>query len=103
MEQQYKNITKEEIAKLKEENGGKVKEVEVDGNLFLFKQPSRATVKAANKTLVQTKSPDDYANIIIANCLLNSKDIVDNDDETYFTLQSKVDWIVTSKVAEVKN
>ncbi|WP_400192816.1 hypothetical protein [Hymenobacter sp. B81] len=82
---------------------GKVKQFEVDGKVVCFSQPDRKTVGAANQVLVRTKDVTKYADTILANCQLNFKAETAADDELYFALQSKVDEIVTSKVATLKN
>lgn len=95
------NPTAEQVAAWKEEHG-KIKVVSVDGKDIYFKQPNRALVAAANQLLVR-KGVSAYADSILKNCQLNFIQETKEDDEIYFALTQKVDELITSKTAALKN
>jgi hypothetical protein len=97
-----KNPSAMQVAQWKTQHG-KLKLVQVDDMDIYFKQPTRAQVAAANQTLVKTRDASKYADIILKNCQLNFIEETAADDEIYFALSAKVDEIITSKVANLKN
>ena len=96
------NPSAEQVAAWKEEFG-KLKVVEVDGLEIYFKQPTRQQVAAANQILVKTRDASKYADIILKACQLNFIKETADDVEIYFALSAKVDELITSKVANLKN
>ncbi|GGG33395.1 hypothetical protein [Hymenobacter glacieicola] len=82
---------------------GKVKCFEVDGKLVYFKQPTRQLVSAATAALTKTRDVSVYQETIMKNTQLNFVDETDQDVELYFALAGKVDEIITSKSATLKN
>ncbi|HEX8349497.1 MAG TPA: hypothetical protein VF598_06035 [Hymenobacter sp.] len=97
------NPTDYQIALWAREHGRKIKVVEVDGKLVCFKHPSRAIVEAANDILVKTKKASQYIKVIFSNCQLNFIQELAEDDELYHAVSQRVDEIITSKVATLKN
>lgn len=95
------NPTPRQVADWKEQFG-KIKVVQVDGKDIYFKQPTRALVAAANTLLVK-KGVSAYADSILKNCQLNFIQETKEDDEIYFALTAKVDEIITTKTAALKN
>jgi hypothetical protein len=82
---------------------GKVKCFEVDGKDVYFKQPDRKLVSAASAALAKTRDVTTYQETILKNTQLNFKEETAADDELYFSLSNKVDEIITSKTATLKN
>ncbi|GAA4354154.1 hypothetical protein GCM10023185_15550 [Hymenobacter saemangeumensis] len=97
------NPTEYQLVLWAQEHGRKIKVVEVDGKLVCFKHPSRAIVEAANDVLMKTKKPSKYSEVIMSNCQLNFIAETKADDELYYALVNRVDEIITSKVATLKN
>lgn len=97
-----KNPSAEQVAAWKEEHG-KLKVLEIDGLEIYFKQPTRQQVAAANQILIKTRDASKYADIILKNCQLNFIQETKDDVEIYFAVSAKVDDLITSKVANLKN
>jgi hypothetical protein len=96
------NPTERQVAIWREKHG-KVKCFDVDGLKVYFKQPTRQLVQAATKALTNTRDVPAYQETILKNTQLNYKAETEADVELYFALASKVDEIITSKVATLKN
>ena len=97
------NPTEAQIKQWEASTGRKIKLIEVDGKVIAFSQPTRQIVEAANDILLKTKKVSKYADVILANCQLNFKAEVADDDELYFSVTQNIDQIITSKVASLKN
>jgi len=75
------------IANLMAEDGGHIQ--------MAFKRPSMTVVDLANKKMMATKNPSDYAKAIIANCCVYGKEHLE-EDAVKIALYGKVDEIVNS-------
>ena len=97
------NPTDYQIALWAKEHGRKIKVVEVDGKLVCFKHPTRQIVEAANEVLTKTKKAFKYAEVIMSNCQLNFTQETKDDDELFYALTSRIDDVITSYTAALKN
>jgi hypothetical protein len=97
------NPTEYQLGLWAREHGRKIKVVEVDGKLVCFKHPPRSIVEAANDVLMKTKKVSQYVKVIFSNCQLNFIQEMAEDDELYHAVSQRVDEIITSKVATLKN
>ncbi len=82
---------------------GKLKCYIVDGKQVYFKQPGRQLVNAANTALATTRNLANYQETILKNTQLNYVQETADNDELYFALAGKVDEIITTLVATLKN
>lgn len=97
------NPTDYQIALWAKEHGRKIKVMDVAGKLICFVHPPRPIVEAANDVLMKTKKAGEYAKVILANCQLNFIQETKEDDELYYAVTSRIDEIITSYTAVLKN
>lgn len=82
---------------------GKLKCYIVGGKEVYFKQPGRKLVNAANTALATTRNLATYQETILKNTQLNFIQETEDNDELYFALAGKVDEIITTLTATLKN
>ncbi|MBD2769703.1 hypothetical protein IC235_17575 [Hymenobacter sp. BT664] len=82
---------------------GEVKCFEVGDRQVYFKQPTRQLVKAANAALAKSRDVDAYQETILKNTQLNYQAETESNVQLFFALANKVDEIITSLSATLKN